>query len=334
MTADRAASGFRGATAANHRLPAIDALERGIANVRANSELLIVQLVSSVIIAASILVPVMLLLSRMGLPFSVLASNDPEAIRAAVEGMSFDPASLVRLFGVGLVSALAVGTLLFVFYCFMQGGTLAVLSAGDAQAPPARRLPLEVYRTFSWRAYFGWCGRFGWRLFWLLNLYLVVISLLLVVLALLLALAAGALGDGNFVAACAVACGLSVPFLFLFLVLWIGVQLSSAVLVVEDAGVGRAFRHGLALTGRRFGGLMLLVILLIVASLAVSLVFTLLGFGLELGMSGPSFARSAVAGGLAVLQFLASTVLSLVFVGALVALARGESRAAARSVSA
>lgn len=319
-------------------LPAIDALERGVANVRANSELLIVQLVSSVLIAGSILVPLMLLLSRMGLPFSLLASNDPEAIRAAVEGMSFDPSSLLGLVGVGLAVALVGGALLFLFYCFIQGGTLAVLAAGDAQAPPARRLPLEVYRTFSWRAFFAWCGRFGWRLFWLVNLYLTVITLLLALLVLVLAVAVGALGAENVAASCAIACGLSVPFFFLVVVLWIGVQMSSAVLVVEDAGVGRSFRRGLALTGRRLGGLLLLLILLVAASVAISLVFTLVGFGLELGLSGPSVLRSAISGGLGVLQFLASTVISLVFAAAFVALARGESRAdaaaAAGSVSA
>ena len=41
------------------RLPALDALARGIANVRANSELLVVQLVSALLIVVSIAVPVL-----------------------------------------------------------------------------------------------------------------------------------------------------------------------------------------------------------------------------------------------------------------------------------
>lgn len=308
------------------RLPAIEALARGIASVRANSELLLVQIATSVLVAASILLPLFYLLARLGLPFSLLASEDPEAIRAAAEGMNFDPSTILQLLGVGLLIALVAGTIAFIVYCFLHGGTLAVLAVSDAQAPPLRRLPLEVFRTFSWRGFLDGAARFGWRLFWLLNLYLMVFTLLFGLFAVVLGGALSLSGSDQFAAACAVTCGLALPFLFLSFVLWAGMQMSGAVLVVEDASVGRAFRHGIRLTGRRFGALLLLLLLFVVASVVVSLFFALAGLGVDLAMSSPSVARSALSGGLAVLQFLVSTVLSLVFLASLIALARGEKR--------
>ena len=56
----------------------------------------------------------------------------------------------------------------------------AVLSAGDAQAPVVRGAPLEVFRAWSWRGFLSWSFRWGWRLFWLYNLALLVFSPVLV----------------------------------------------------------------------------------------------------------------------------------------------------------
>ena len=309
------------------RLAAIEALERGVANVRANSELVLAQILGSLLMAASILIPAIYLLGRIGLPWSLLASNDTEAIREATEAMSLDLPSLLPLLGFALLLFAVVGTLVFVLYCFVQAGTLAALSAADAQAPPGRGLPLEVYRTFSWRLFAGWSRRFGWRLFWLLNLYLALVTAIVGLVAIVVVLSASAFGDGSAWAGCLLGCGLSVPLVFLLFVLWISTQLGSAALVVEDCSVGRAFRQGLSLTGRRLGAVLLLLLLLFAGSFVISMFFGLIGFGVNLVLSSPSVLRSAVSGGLGFLQLALNTVLSLVFLGAFVALARDAHRA-------
>ena len=58
------------------RLSAIDALARGFANVRANRELIAVQVVSGLLLAASIVVPVLFFLVRLGVPLRVFTVRE------------------------------------------------------------------------------------------------------------------------------------------------------------------------------------------------------------------------------------------------------------------
>lgn len=311
----------------SRRLPAIDALARGISNLRANAELVIVQLVAMLFMAASFAIPVVLFLRRAGVAPTVLLSDDPQKIQEAFAALDLDPAALVGALGIGLLVLFVGGTVLFLFYCWAQAGTLAVLSAGDAQAPSQRGLPVDVFRTFSWRAFASWSFRYVWRLFWLNNLYLVLLSLALLLFVLPFAfVGTDSLEEGNFGPTCLLACGLAIPLVFLFFVLWIALQVSAAVLVVDDAGVGRAFRRGMTLTGRRLGGLLLLVLLLVSASFLVGGAMLLLKLGVGLAFAEPSALRFGLSAGLEILNFLLSTTLALIFGSALIALVRGESR--------
>ena len=311
---------------AGRRLPAVDALARGISNLRANAELVIVQLVAMLFMAASFAVPVVIFLQRAGVAPTVLFSEDPQKIQDAFAAIDLDPATLLGAFGVGLVVLLVGGTVLFVFYCWAQAGTLAVLSAGDAQAPVARHAPVDVFRTFSWRAFLSWSFRYVWRLFWLNNLYLVLLSLALLLFVVPFLFVGDSLEGGDFGPTCLLACGLAIPLVFLFFVLWIALQVSAAVMVIDDAGIGRAFRRGFSLTGRRLGGLLLLVLLLVVASMATGGVILLLKLGVGLAFSEPSALRFGLSAGLEILNFLLSTTFALIFSSALIALVRGESR--------
>jgi hypothetical protein len=310
----------------SQRLPAIDALARGVANVRANSELLIVQVVSMLFIVASIAVPAVYLLQKIGIPPSLLLENDPRKVQEGIAGIDFDPAALVGLVGAGLLFLLVGGTVLFIFYCFAQAGTLAVLSAGDAQAPTVRSAPVEVFRAFSWRAYFSWCFRFGWRLFWLYNLVLLVMSLVLLLLLVPLLVAGRSFDEANVPATCLLACGLSIPVFAVFFVLAIATQVSSAVVVVDDAGAVRAMRRGLSLTGRRLGGLLLLLVLFFCASMAIGTAAFAAEFALGLILREASALRFTILAAVEMLKFLLSTVLGLILSSALIALVRGESR--------
>ena len=319
--------------ASPHRLAAIDALARGLANLRANSELVIVQLVATLFIGASIAIPVVLFLRQLGIDPTILMSNDPTELQAAITGIDFDPAAILRALGGALLFALVGGTILFLFYCWALSGTLAVLSSGDAQAPVSRGAPVEVFRTFSWRAFFSWSFRFGWRLFWLNNLYIILFSLVFLLFLLPFAFFGGSIDETNLVATCLVACGLSIPMLFLFVVLSVALQVSSAALVVEDSAVGRSFRRGLTLTGRRFGGLLLLVVLLVTASMAIGTLFFIIQFGVGLALSEPSALRFAITAGTEILKYMLSASLGLVFSASLIALVRAENRADALALT-
>ena len=310
----------------SQRLPALDALVRGLANARANSELLVVQLFSSLFIVISIAAPIFYLMRQVGIPIGILFEKDPRKMQEAIEGIAFDPAALLSLAGTGLLLLLVGGTVLFLFYCFAQAGTLAVLSAGDAQAPVVARPPVEIFRAFSWRAYFSWSFRWGWRLFWLYNLVLLVFSLLMLLFLIPLWLVARMGESDNIAATCLVACGVSIPIFFLFVVLGMATQVAAAVMVVDDGGAGRSLRRGFALTGRRIGALLLLLLLTACAYMAIGTLFFFVGLGVSLATAALPALHFAATAGLEILQFLLSTVIGLVLTAALIALVRGESR--------
>jgi hypothetical protein len=308
-------------------IAAVDALGRGIANVRANAELLIVQFFSSLLIAVSILTPLLLLLRDLGIPPSILIADDPAQLQAAIAGIELDLTAILPAIGKSILVVLVGGTILFLFYCWAQAGTLAVLAAGEAQAPPARRPPVDVFRTFSWRGFFSWSFRYGGRLFWLMNLYIVLMSLPVLLLSIAVAFLGRSFDETRAVASCLLGCGLALPVLFVMFVLGLALNMSSAVLVVEDAAIGRSTRRGLSLTGRRFGGLLLLVLLLVAASMAVAVATLLVELGARLAFPQESAVGFAVNVGLEILRFLLTTILGLIFSSALISLVRSERQA-------
>jgi hypothetical protein len=308
------------------RLSALDALARGTANVRANRELVGVQIAGGLLLAASIVVPVLLFLSRLGIPFSIWSANDPEAVRQALESLRLDFGQVTSMLGLGLLLFLVIGTLVFLVYCWIQAGTLAVLSAGDAQAPATRLAPAAVFRTFSWAGFFGWASRYGLRIFWVNNLFMVFLTLALGVLVLPLFLV-GRLAEGSgFLVACAAGCGLALPVGFVMIVLVLAMIVAQICVVEEEATVRSATRRAFSITGNRLGGLLLLYLLLIVGSIAVTIAFGGVGFFLKLALSGSPGVSTAVSALLGLVEFLVSTSLGLVLSAAIVALVRAELR--------
>ena len=119
---------------------------------------------------------------------------DPEA--KALESIQLDFGQASSMLGLGLLVMVVVGTLVFVLYCWFQAGTLAVLLAGEAQAPRTRNAPAAVFRTFTWAGFIGWASRYGMRIFWVYNLFLLFLTLLLVACMLPILLAAWLSEDG------------------------------------------------------------------------------------------------------------------------------------------
>lgn len=308
------------------RLPALDALARGFVNVRSNRELILVQLAAGLLLAASILVPLLLVFARLGVPLRVFTANDPGALAKALEAIDLDFSQLAPLLGIGLLLMLVVGTLVFILYCWFQAGTLAVLLAGEAQAPIARMAPPAVFRTFSWSAFVGWASRFGVRIFWVNNLFLLFLSLLLFAFTLPFLLGSW-LSEGSFSAVgCAVGCGLALPLGFVAVVLLLAMMVAQICAVEEGATVLQATRRAFAITGNRLGGLLLLYLLLIIGSIAVTTFFGGLGLILNLALARLELVQSVLAAVLGVVEFVLSVALTLVMTAAIVALVRSEMR--------
>lgn len=308
------------------RLPALDALARGFANVRANRELVLIQIASGLLLAASIVVPMLLFLVRMGIPLSVFTAKDPEALARALESIQLDFGQLTSMLGLGLLAMLVVGTLVFILYCWFQAGTLAVLLAGEAQAPVIRRAPPAVFRTFTWAAFVGWASRYGMRLFWVNNLFLIFLTLVLFAFAVPFLVAFWLSEDAISAAGCLVGCGLALPLGFLALVVVLAMVVAQICAVEEGTSAMQATRRGFAITGHRLGGLLLLYLLMIVGSLAVTTFFGLLGLVLNLALAQLALLQTVLAAGLGVVEFVLSVCLTLVMTAAIVALVRAEMR--------
>jgi hypothetical protein len=308
------------------RLPALDALARGFVNVRANRELILVQLAAGLLLAASIIVPLLLVFARLGVPLQAFTASDPEALAKALDAVDIDFARLAPMVGIGMLLMLVVGTLVFILYCWFQAGTLAVLLAGEAQAPVTRMATPAVFRTFSWAGFVGWASRYGLRIFWVNNLFLLLLTLLLFAFTLPFLLGAW-LSEGSFSAVgCAVGCGLALPLGFLAVVLLLAMMVAQICAVEEGATVLQATRRAFAITGNRLGGLLLLYLLLIVGSIAVTTFFGGLGLILNLVLARLELVQNVLAAVLGLVEFVLSVGLTLVMTAAIVALVRSEMR--------
>lgn len=308
------------------RLSALDALSRGFLNVRANRELIGIQVAAGVLLAASILVPLALFVVRLGVPLSAFTASDPQGLVRALESVQLDLGQLAPMLGIGLLLLLVVGTLVFILYCWFQAGTLAVLLAGEAQAPSSRQAPAAVFRTFSWSGFVGWASRYALRIFWVNNLFLLFLTLLLLVLSLPFLLMAAFSEDRISAAACAMGCGLALPIGFVALVLVLATIVAQICAVEEGATILGSTRRAFSITGSRLGGLLLLYLLLALGSIAVATFFGGLGLMVKLALARAAMMQSVLSFLLGAVEFVASTTLTLAMTAAIVALVRAELR--------
>ena len=189
----------------------------------------------------------------------------------AVGSRNVGATNMYRVSGprLGLLVMLVVGMLVFILYCWFQAGTLAVLLAGEAQAPVMRMAPSVVFRTFTWAGFVGWASRYGLRIFWINNLFLMLLTLLMFVFALPFLASAWLSSEEEFSAVgCVVGCGLAVPLGFVALVLVLAMMVAQICAVQEGATTLGATRRAFSIAGRRLGGLLLLYLLMIVGSIA------------------------------------------------------------------
>jgi hypothetical protein len=301
------------------RLSAIEALGRGFANVRANWELLPLQLAALLLGVTLTIASMVPLVIALGL--TLAEAKQPAELLERV----LDPATwlsggvLASLAGCLLLGGLVIGA-----YAWFQAGIFGVLVAGDRQAGPGPRRPRVLFRTFSWNDFAGWAGRRFWRLvgwyhyYFLLLLLLVGLFGILLIGSLRVGLAKGA------AAGIGVGCGGLLPLVFVFLFCSLLAIAAKADVVREDSGARESWTRAAKVVGRRLGGGLLLMLLLFVVSLAISMALMPFQFFSQLALRQSPFAGFGVSTTVSLVQSCVGVVLGLVYAAAFVALVRAE----------
>lgn len=312
------------------RLGALEALGRGISNVRGNPELVAVGVGGSLAVLALV---VLALIPWLGADAGDLASL--LRVVSGQGGIGDLPALASQSWSIvadlwGFVLALSVAlTIGSVVYCWYFGGTLGVLHAGDAQAPPGGGRSGELYRTWSTRLFAAEAGRLVWRVLWFYSLWLLAVLGVLTLFAGGFALAAFVGATAGGVAGLAVGCGAALPLLFALFAVLGAMSLGQVELVPANATVRSASRDGWRVLGRRLGAVITLFVLLFATAIALGLVEGGVGLAIAAGLAGRPALATAAQVALFGVQLLLSTLLNLVFAAAFVALARSERRPAA-----
>ena len=308
------------------RLGALDALARGVANLRGNAEVALASALGSCVVMLVVAASLLPWLSAFGLDLGDLVGGGPVEPQAWLgwARAALSPTDLLARFGAGLV-AFALGLTVASFvYCWYWGGVIGLLAAGDAQAPPgAGRAPL-LFRTWSMRYFVGEANRLAMRFLLFLSLFC---GLLVVVLALMIAVVVAAMwlgGREHPGAALAIGCGGLLPAAFAYAAVALAAWVGQVALVGPRARVGAAARTGFRLLGRRLGACVALAGLYFVAAIAVAVA---VGTGtalLRLVLSAVPTVALTVDFVLTLLQFALSALMTAAFAGAFVALVRSE----------
>jgi len=316
------------------RLPALDALGRGFANLRANRELVLVEFLGAIAILALCVAGLVPLLHLAGLTlrqlFALQATNPFTA--APFDPSRFDPARFLSPAAIGPLSILALAlSVASLLWSWLQAGIFGILSAGERQAPPGPARPSSVFRTYRGRDFAGWANLFAWRFFLLLNLFGVFL-LVLIPLFGLFALAVGLAGErAGAIAAVGVGCGGAIPLVFLLLSLAAAFGLAQADLAREASDVWRATRAGFRVLGRRLGGIVTLFGLYLFAVVIVSVVFGAVDLSLFVALrdraTGYAVAKVLLFGA----QSIVSSVFRVAIAGTMVALVRHDGLEADRT---
>ncbi len=307
------------------RLQALEALGRGIANVRANWPVLVAYLAGTLVVVLIVIASVFPWVAAFGPGLSKWMQGSAGTGLLGIAPSSIDPSELLARFGAAFLAftlGLTVGSLVF---CWYMGGILGVLVAGDAQAPAGPGRAPVVFRTWSWRLFVAESNRLAWKLMLYYSVFMALllgVMILIFGLVALIGLSLDARGGG---VALAVGCGGALPLLFALFVVYAATLTGQAELARPGVRVGSAVRLAFHVLGRRLGGIVVLLVLLFVAAFAVGLV----AGGLNLVLGGAAAAKTMALpdlgeGAILVFEMLANSILNVIALATVVALARSE----------
>lgn len=324
-------------------LSAFDCLSRGLANLRANWQLLPLLVAQQVAVAVLSLLSVAALFLPMvffgGWAASLENLKDlppeligEELLLLLMELVQQDPWTLIVMAAVALVPSTLVGVVALLTFAWLAGGIFATLRDGEERAPLAEEdgeaIGWRHFRAYRWQEFSDRGGRYMWPYFWYVNYFLVLalLALLFVVLVLVMAVWGGEAGGPTLAAVVGFGGLLPAVALYFGLALW---YLVGMVEMVRGPGEGEGFaavraacRRAFRLLRQRWAALLILVGVFMGASIAVSLGTGPMGI-YSLNVADVGFA--AWCGLLAVSYLVQIAVLSVVhlaFYGALTALAR------------
>jgi len=308
-------------------LSAVDTIRRGLVNLRANWELIFVQFLQILIGAILVLVGFLPPLAVLGFASLDVLESTPEdwtALMDSAAGLVTRGREAWVLLLASIVLSSAIWMMAMLVHCYFQGGIYGVLMAGDRQAPAGKPRGSLWFRTFSVRDLRGWGARYLWRFFWLLNLFLAILTVWLVVPVMLVLLAMWAEAQWGPTASVGVGCGGLLLLVFSAFVLGFWFSLAQADLARQESSVLQATRQGLLVLSRRLGAVILVAVAGTILSLTVGVVFFVVSFLGQLGL-GSSF---AVQIGwqlvLNLVQWFISCVVGVAFIAVLIALVRSE----------
>ncbi len=308
------------------RLTALEALGRGLSNVRGNVETVAAAAAGSL---GGILLVVLSLLPWLGGAFFAPGGGTghqqlrPEEILAWMERFVAAPGVLARL-GLGLASLFVGLTAASIIYCWAWGGVLAVLHAGDAQAPPGSGRGHELFRIWTGKFYALEAARLTWKLLLYLSFFFTLLLFVFLAFGLLGLAAAVTMGKSGAGAGLALGCGGALPLAFVYFAVSGAMWIGQVELVPAGTTAGTATRAGFVLLGRRLGASVALFALFFALTLVVALFFGGLGFVLQVAFSARPVLAAAVQIALSLVQLLAGSALHVALAASFVALARAE----------
>jgi len=294
---------------------AIDCLRRAALSTRANSGLVLLALLQSFLFTLLFVVsllPLVAVLGGMALLSSEWTVGAVEDWLAGLESGASLPGLVPVL--LALLASMLVGLLAVVVWGWFQGGMLGVLVAAERQAPSGaenRAGAWRWFRTFTLRDFSGWAGRYMWRFFWFFHLTATV-CLLLVLAGTLIAFAVG-VGYQTWGASAAygIGCGASLPLLFasVVYVLWNLTALPAVAL--PESGTAKGARLGLRLVGRRPGAVLLVFLAFFVFSMVAWIGISVVQMGAGLLVPDDTLSWALVYVLFSLVQWLASSLLSV-----------------------
>ncbi|HTQ80297.1 MAG TPA: hypothetical protein VMM92_09890 [Thermoanaerobaculia bacterium] len=304
------------------RLSALDCMRRGLTNLWANRELVILQWLQG--FAATLLLAVGLALPLAALGFDLAATDvlaDPN--RTLPEILPRAAGRLPSL-SLALAGTLVLWLLAILLHCYVQAGTYGVLLAADRQALPGTGRSAGLFRTFSLRNFLGWAGLYGGRFFGFANFAGLLFLLWAAGLALWMGATLSGAAHWGETAALGIGCGGALPLAFAFCVLGLWYGVAQADLAREGSGVLIASRQGLEVIGSRLGAVLLVFALFCLALFVFLGGVSGIAFATDLLLAGQPQLRAAAQIGFTLLETLTQGLLLIALGGTLVALVRSE----------
>jgi hypothetical protein len=318
------------------RLTALEALGRGLSNVRGNLEVVAAAAAGSVGILVLVVVS---LIPWLGI--SILAPQrfaagqrlGPDQIVAWLSRLA-SPRDLLAQLGLGLLALLVGLTAASVLYGWVWGGVLAVLHAGDAQAPPGSGRGAELFRIWSRKFFALEAARLTWKVLLFLSLFFALLLLVMLALFLLVVAAVVVGAKSGATTGLALGCGGLLPLLFVYFAVSGAMWIGQVELVRPEVSVTAATRAGFAVLGRRLGASVAIFGLFFLLACAAGLLFGGAAFLLRLSLASRPAIAATVDLALSLIQLTVSSALQVASAGAFVALARSEHAAAPAGESA